>query len=94
MVGHVLEAVSKALGLLLEFTDALSVTVSCLKPNLHLFSSELLQEKDEDSDLTKTIKTSVLNYMMTKSSNPDVAELINMASFLDPRFRTQHLSQE
>lgn len=48
----ILEAVSKALGPLLDFTDALSsenyVTVSCLKPILHLFSSELLQEKDED----------------------------------------------
>ncbi|XP_038155642.1 E3 SUMO-protein ligase ZBED1-like [Cyprinodon tularosa] len=94
----VLDAVSKALGPLLDFTDALSsesyVTVSCLKPILHLFSSKLLQEKDEDSDLTKTIKKSVLDYLTTKYSDPDVVELINMASFLDPRFRTQHLSQE
>ncbi|XP_013860009.1 zinc finger BED domain-containing protein 1 [Austrofundulus limnaeus] len=94
----VLDAVSKALGPLLDFTDALSsenyVTVSCLKSILHLFSSKLLQEKDEDSDLTKTIKTSVLDYVTTKYSDPDIVELINMTSFLDPRFRTQHLSQE
>lgn len=32
--------------------------------------------------------------MTAKNSDPEVAELINMASFLDPRFRTQHLSQE
>ncbi|KAK0132046.1 Zinc finger BED domain-containing protein 1 [Merluccius polli] len=94
----VLDAVSKALGPLLDFTDALSsenyVTVSFLRPILHLFSSELLQEKDEDADLTKTIKKSVLDYVMAKYSDPEVADLINMASFLDPRFRTQHLSQE
>ncbi len=43
----VLDSVSKALAPLLDFTDALSsenyVTVSCLKPTLHLFNSELLQ---------------------------------------------------
>lgn len=60
----IFEAVSKALGPLLDSTDALSseneVTVSYLKPILYLFSSELLQEKDY-SDL-KTIKTSVLDF--------------------------------
>lgn len=80
---NVLDAVSKALGPLLDFTDALSsenyMTVSCLKFILHLFSSELLQEKDEESDLTKTIKISVLEYLTTKYSDPAVVELINMA---------------
>lgn len=80
----VLDAVSKALGPLLDFTDALSsenyVTVSFLRPILHLFSSELLQEKDEDADLTKTIKKSVLDYVTAKYSDPEVAEMINMAS--------------
>lgn len=94
----VLDAVSKALGLLLDFTDALSsknyVTVSFLRPILHFFSSELLLEKDEDADLTKTIKKSVLDYVTAKYSDPEVAEQINMASFLDPHFCTQHLSQE
>lgn len=94
----VLDSVSKALGPLLDFTDALSsenyVTVSCLKPTLHLFNSELLQGKDEDSDLAKTIKSSILDYMNTKHSDLEVQEMINMATILDPRFHTQYMSQE
>ncbi|GLD63051.1 E3 SUMO-protein ligase ZBED1-like protein [Lates japonicus] len=58
---------------------------------LEAYSSS--QGKDEDTDLTKTIKSSILDYMNTKCSDPEDEELINMASFLDPRIRTQHLSQ-
>ncbi len=94
----VLDSVSKALGPLLDFTDALSsenyVTVSCLKPTIHLFNSELLQGKAEDTDLTKSIKSSILDYMNTKYGDLEVQELINMATILDPRFRTQYISQE
>lgn len=61
---------TKHLGNFLDFTDALSsenyVTVSFLRPILHLFSTDLLQEKDEDADLTKTIKMSVLDYVAAK----------------------------
>ncbi len=56
---EVLEAVSKALGPLLEFTDALSgellVTVSYLKPVLSLFNTEVLAVKSDDTDLTKKL---------------------------------------
>ncbi len=82
----VLDSVSKALGPL--------VTVSCLKPTIHLFNSELLQGKAEDTDLTKTIKSSILDYMNTKYGDLEVQELINMAIILDPHFRTQYMSQE
>lgn len=58
------------------------------RPIFHLFNSELLQGKDEGSDLTKKFKKSILDYMMTKYSSPEVEELINMASFLD--LRLQH----
>ncbi len=94
----VLDSVSKALGPLLHLTDALSsenyVTVSCLRSVLHLFNSELLQGKDEDTDLTKSVESSMLDYVNTKYNDLEVEELINMASFLDPCFCTQHLSQE
>lgn len=56
---EVLEAVSKALGPLLEFTDALSgeqlITVSYLKLVLSLFNTEVLALKSDDTDLTKKI---------------------------------------
>lgn len=57
-----LESVSKSLGPPLDFTDALSgdyISVSCVKPVLHLFNSELLQEQDEDTELTKKLKKDV-----------------------------------
>uniref|UniRef100_A0A9J7ZG55 Uncharacterized protein n=1 Tax=Cyprinus carpio carpio TaxID=630221 RepID=A0A9J7ZG55_CYPCA len=56
----VLESVCKALNPLADFTDALSgekyVSVSYLKPVLHLFSEEVLKPVADDSELTKTIK--------------------------------------
>ncbi len=77
----VLDSVSKALVPILDFSDALSsehyVTVACLKTTLHLFNSELLQEKDEHTDLTKTIKTSILDYMNTNYGDQEVQELSN-----------------
>lgn len=50
----------KALNPLAGFTDALSgeeyVSVSYMKPVLHLFSEEVLKPVADDSELTKTIK--------------------------------------
>ncbi len=53
----VLESVSKALGPLQEFTDALSsenyISVSYVKPVLHLLNTNILAVEDEDTDLTR-----------------------------------------
>lgn len=58
---EVLESVSKALGPLQQFTDALSsenyISVSYVKPVLHLLNTKILAVEDEDTDLTKTIKS-------------------------------------
>lgn len=82
---QVLDSVSKALGPLVEFTDALSaedyVTVSCLKPVLQLFNSNILLVKESDTDLTKSIKSSILEYLNSKyEEDPVVVELINLAT--------------
>lgn len=56
----VLESVNKAIKPVQDFTDALSaedyVSVSCIKPVLHVFRSSLLQPEEEDTELTKKIK--------------------------------------
>ncbi|XP_057700429.1 E3 SUMO-protein ligase ZBED1-like isoform X1 [Corythoichthys intestinalis] len=66
----VLESVSKSLGPLLDFTDALSgedyISISCLKPVLHLFNTQLLQGQDEETDLTKKLKKEMLDYTNEK----------------------------
>ncbi|KAI4903024.1 hypothetical protein NFI96_010063 [Prochilodus magdalenae] len=95
---EVLDSVNKALGPLLEFTDALSaedyVTVSCLEPVLQLFNSDILQVKENDTDLTKTIKNSILEYLNSMYEDPEVEELISLATMVDPRFHTQYMGPE
>ncbi len=93
----VLESVSKALKPLQEFTDALSgedyVSVSYLKPVLHLFNTNILAVNDEDSDLTNTIKSKILEYIKNYDDE-DTQELLDMASFLDPRFKTNYIAED
>ncbi|XP_038129439.1 E3 SUMO-protein ligase ZBED1-like [Cyprinodon tularosa] len=94
----VLESVNNALGPLQEFTDALSgedyVSVSYLKPVLHLLRTATLAVTDQDTDLTKEIKSKALHYIEEKYSDPATQELLDIASFLDPRFKTNYISEE
>ena len=94
----VLEFINHALGPLQEFTDALSgedyVSVSYLKPVLHLLRTATLAETDEETDLTKEIKSRALHYIVGKYSDPVTQELLDITSFLDPRFKTTYISEE
>ena len=51
-----------------DFTDMLSgkqkVTVSAIKPMLHILKTEILKVCEGDTDLTKTIKQRVLEYLV------------------------------
>ncbi|KAL0152278.1 hypothetical protein M9458_052001 [Cirrhinus mrigala] len=92
---EILESVNKALSPLQDFTDALSgeryVSISCVKPTLHLLNTSVLAEEEEDTNLTKSLKSKILN---KKYEDSVTQELLNMSSFLDPRFRTQHTSEQ
>ncbi|KAL4008252.1 hypothetical protein ACER0C_002104 [Sarotherodon galilaeus] len=76
---EVLESVNQAFHRLQDFTDALSgesyVSVSYVKPVLHLMKTSVLAEKEEDSDLTKLIKKKILEYLITKYENPATQKL-------------------
>ena len=78
----VLESVNKAVRPLLDFTDALSgeayVTVSYIKPVLHLFKTSLLQPAEEDTELTKTIILNIQQYLNDKYSNHVKDELLDI----------------
>ncbi|KAJ8012541.1 hypothetical protein DPEC_G00043890 [Dallia pectoralis] len=80
----------------MEFTDALSgeeyVTISFVKPVLHILNSRVLAEEEVDVELTKTIKNSILTYLKGKYSDPITEELLDTASFVDPRFKTTYIS--
>lgn len=64
----ILESIHAALTPLLEFTDSLSgesyVTVSYVKPVLHLFRSSLLKVNEGDTQLTKELKTKIMTTQM------------------------------
>lgn len=81
-----------------KFTDALSgeayVSVSYLKPVLHLFNSSILRAQDDDTDLTKRIKSTILQYLNCKYSDPVTDELLNIASLMDPRFHTTYIEHD
>ncbi|XP_071344173.1 E3 SUMO-protein ligase ZBED1-like [Trachinotus anak] len=94
----VLESMNAALTPLLEFTDSLSgesyVTVSYVKPMLHLFRSNLLQVNEGDTQLTKEMKTKIMAYLDENYAGPDSDDLLDMATLMDPRFKVQYIRPE
>ena len=94
----VLEAVNKSLSPLVEFTDALSgekyVSVSFVKPTLHLFNNSILEDQEDDTELAKTIKHKILEYLNDKYSDQATQELLDMASALDPRFKLKYVDED
>lgn len=90
-----MEAVNKALAPLVEFTDALSgeeyVTISSVKPVLHILHSRVLAEEEDDVALTKAIKSDILAYLDDKFSDLPTVELLDTASFVDPRFKAAYI---
>ncbi|XP_050960772.1 E3 SUMO-protein ligase ZBED1 [Labeo rohita] len=94
----VLEAITKALKPLQDFTDALSgeeyVSVSYVKPVLHLLNTNILKPEEDKAGLCEDIKKRVLDYLNEKYKDPATDELLTMATFLDPRFKTTYMSPE
>ncbi|KAI2642406.1 E3 SUMO-protein ligase ZBED1 [Labeo rohita] len=77
---EVLEAIQRALRPLQDFTDALSGEDSLLAP------------EEGDSELTKSIKHNILTYLNEKYSEPSTSDLLDIASFMDPRFQGKYVS--
>ena len=89
---HVWESLAAALSPLEDLTDFLSgdthVTVSSVIPVLYNLANKILKEKQNDSTLTKNIKLRIIDYMEEKYTNFKTKEILNIATFLDPRFKT------
>ena len=94
----VLKSVNRALSPLKDFTDILSgetyVTVSAVKPVLKLLKSCVLAAASDDNQLTKDIKNRVIAYMEEKYSSPDINELPDVATFLDPEFKLEYADED
>lgn len=85
-----MESVKKTLCLLKDLTDALSsedyVSVSS-KPVLYLLKVNILSL----NEVTKTMKTTNLDYLTATYQDPITDDLLDMASLVDPRFKTQYI---
>ena len=72
-------------------TDTLSgethVTISAVKPVLRHLCDVLLAESREDSELTKEMKERCKAKVLQQYGSSDVNKLLDIATFLDPRFK-------
>ena len=93
-----LEAVSSVLQPLYTFTDALSgeknVTVLAIRPLLKHILEELLASTDAECALVKEMRETIADDLQARYINGGISELIDMCTFLDPRFRTRYLENE
>lgn len=95
---EVLEAINNTLNPLTDFNDALSgeqyESISSVQPALHLFETSVVAVQEDDSDLTRSIKSRILGYLQEKYSDPNTQELLNIATPLDPRFKMNYVSED
>ena len=56
-------------------------------PVLYNLANKILKEKENDSTLTKNIKKCIIDYM-EKCTYSKTKEILNIATFLDPKFKT------
>ena len=58
----------------------------------HVLQKKVLVASDTDTTLISDIKERIYNYLESKYlGNADFEDTINIASFLDPRFKAQHI---
>ena len=98
----VLQAIDNAISPLSVLTDILSgekyVTISAVLPMLHILKTDLLKEEDTDTPLTKDIKHRIVEDITKRYTESKLAEnvivVLQVASFLDPRFKTKYLEEQ
>lgn len=65
-----------------------------MKPTLHLFNNPVLEDQEDDTQLAKTIRRGILEYLNEKYSEQETQELLDMASALDPRFKLKYVAED
>ena len=95
---EVLEVINDVLSPLVDLTDLLSgeqyVSVSSIKPVISHIHNDALAEKDDDVSLAKDLKRRIRTDLDSRYLNSDVQNLLNVTSFLDPRFKMENIAQE
>ena len=95
---EVLESISKALSPIAELRDFLSgenhITISAVLPVLHNLKAKIFSPAGDDAQLTRDIKITVIRELHSRYTDHKVQKLLNTATFLDPRFKTQYCNNK
>ena len=91
----VLESMNKVLFRLSSLTNILSgdsyVTISSVVPMIALLNNSILKNCDEDTELTASLKQAVKDDMNSRYNGSEASQLLKIASFLDPRFKSKYV---
>ena len=86
-----MDSILAALAPLRDMTDLLSgeshITISAVRPLIQHLSSTVLGHKDDNSALTKEIKTRVNDDLQRWYSSDETNQLISVCSVIDPRLK-------
>ncbi|RXN15706.1 zinc finger BED domain-containing 1-like protein [Labeo rohita] len=92
-----LEDMCKVLKPLRSFTDSLAaetcITISSLRPVLQHLTETILAEKDDDSNLVRSMKHAICKNLQERYEDSDMANVIDMACVLDPRFKLNFMEE-
>ena len=81
-------------------TDLLSgedyVTISAIKPMLHHIFEDILKSEQDDVSLTKDMRKIIKDDLEGRysSASGEINLIMNLANFIDPRFRADYLSDD
>ena len=93
----VLTSVHSALEPLADLTDVLSgdtyVTVSSVKPTIS-FIANASKATHDDTNLTAELKAKVQANFETRYTSETAQTILNTATWLDPRYKTEYLTEE
>ena len=91
-----LEAFASVLKPLSIFTDALAgekcITVPVIRPFLKHILNELLAASQDDSSFIKNLKEAISDKLQAEYLNQNVSMILDVCSFLDPRFHITYLA--
>lgn len=60
---------------------------------MYLFNTSILKKAEDDTELSRTIKTSVMGYLIKKYDDPALDDLLDVACLIDSRFKLQYTKE-
>ena len=95
---EVLEAINLVLSSLDDLTDFLSgedyVSISSVRSVIKHIHEKALVERDDDVSLVRDMKCRIRTDLDSRYIDTEVNHLLNISSFLDPRFKLEHIVEE